>query len=86
MVLYSERNLEGMAKLMKESPTTSELLDENGFVFALVVRRNMVMANRMQPYLKTGNTFFAVGALHLPGEKGILRLLETMGYKITRVY
>lgn len=86
MGLYTQRDLEGMAKLMKESPTTSELLDENGFVFALVVRRNMVMVNRMQPYLKTGNTFFAVGALHLPGEKGILRLLESMGYKITRVY
>ena len=86
MGYYTQRDLAGMAQLMKESPTTSEFLDENAFVFALVIRRNIVMANRMQPYLKTGNTFFAVGALHLPGEKGILRLLETMGYKITRVY
>ena len=42
----------------------------------LVVHRNHLMAERMQPYLKQGGAFIAVGALHLPGVTGLLTLLE----------
>jgi len=30
--------------------------------------------------------FVAIGADHLYGEKGVLRLLQKQGYRITRVY
>jgi len=36
--------------------------------------------------LQQGNAFIAVGALHLPGETGILNLLAGQGYQITRLY
>ena len=52
----------------------------------LVVHRNHLMAERMQPYLKQGKAFIAVGALHLPGETGLLNLLEQRGYTVRVVY
>jgi uncharacterized protein YbaP (TraB family) len=44
------------------------------------------MADRMQPYLKQGKAFVAVGALHLPGEQGLLKLLEQRGYSVRVIY
>jgi uncharacterized protein YbaP (TraB family) len=52
----------------------------------LIVRRNQLMAERMQPYLQEGNVFVAVGALHLPGEAGLLNLLEQRGYTVRALY
>ncbi len=52
----------------------------------LVVDRNRRMVERMQPRLIEGNAFIAVGALHLPGEQGILRLLENRGYRVKAIY
>jgi hypothetical protein len=49
-----------------------------------VRNRNMVV--RMLDRLQDGNAFVAVGALHLPGEKGVLRLLEKYGFQVSRVY
>jgi uncharacterized protein YbaP (TraB family) len=52
----------------------------------LLADRNIIMAQRMQPRLKEGNAFIAVGAGHLPGEHGLLALLERAGWRVTRVY
>jgi uncharacterized protein YbaP (TraB family) len=52
----------------------------------LLVQRNARMAERLRARLKEGNAFIAVGALHLPGDNGLLRLLSTAGYHVTRVY
>lgn len=60
------------------------LADE--FQQRLVVDRNHRMAERMQPYLQQGKVFIAVGALHLPGEEGLLNLLEQQGYAVRRLY
>ena len=49
-------------------------------------RRNVIMVERMQPLLRDGSTFVSVGALHLPGEEGVLALLEREGYTVTRLY
>ncbi len=57
-----------------------------GFMERLLDRRNEVMVARMAPMLAGGNAFIAVGAAHLPGDKGILYLLEQQGYQISRVY
>ena len=48
--------------------------------------RNRVMADRMAARLNRGGAFIAVGALHLPGERGLLSLLSQRGYTVTRVY
>ena len=40
----------------------------------------------MTPLLEAGHAFITVGALHLPGERGILHLLEQRGYRVEAVY
>lgn len=52
----------------------------------VILERNYRMADRLQPYLRQGQCFVAVGALHLPGEEGLLNLLQQRGYTITRLY
>ena len=51
----------------------------------LIDNRNQLMVDRMQEYLEAGDAFVAVGALHLSGDDGILRLLEQNGYSVERV-
>ena len=36
--------------------------------------------------LGMGGAFIAVGALHLPGERGILQQLADQGFRLTRLY
>ncbi len=56
------------------------------FVRRLLLDRSARMVERMQPQLRAGNAFVAVGALHLYGEQGILGLLQRDGYRVSRVY
>lgn len=50
----------------------------------IVEARNHTMATRLQPILKEGGAFVAIGALHLPGEEGVVELLRKAGYTLTR--
>ncbi len=45
--------------------------------------RNHRMLARMTAYLRQGNSFIAVGALHLSGPSGLLQLLRENGYTVT---
>ena len=52
----------------------------------IVENRSVVMAHRLVTPLARGRVFVAIGADHLYGEKGVLRLLQKQGYRVTRVY
>ena len=52
----------------------------------LLHQRNPRMVARMAPYLKSGQAFIAIGALHLPGKTGVLNLLAKQGYRVSVVY
>lgn len=52
----------------------------------VVTDRSVVMAHRLFAPLRRGRSFVAVGALHLYGSKGLLRLLQEQGYAVKRVY
>lgn len=52
----------------------------------LLSQRNQRMTERMEPRLKKGNAFIAIGAAHLPGADGVLQLLEQKGYRVSAVY
>ena len=67
--------------LDKSDPEIAKL-----FTRRFIVERNQLMLERMQPRLREGNAFIAVGALHLPGEQGLLRLLERRGYRVKAIY
>jgi hypothetical protein len=55
-------------------------------IVRLIDDRNRVMVARMQGLLARGGAFVAVGAAHLPGDTGVLHLLEREGYQVTKVY
>lgn len=59
---------------------------KDAFMDKLLYERNARMAERMVPLLAVGHAFIAVGALHLPGARGVLRLLEQQGYRVEAVY
>ena len=47
--------------------------------------RNIVMAHYMRKPMRLKDTFIAVGAVHLYGDKGVLALIEKDGYTVSRV-
>ena len=53
------------------------------FERVMVTRRNHAMADNAVPFLGKGKAFIAVGALHLPGEEGLVELLRAKGYTVT---
>ncbi len=53
------------------------------FQEALIEKRNVTMAERVAPILEKGKAFVAVGALHLPDESGLVKLLREQGYTVT---
>lgn len=83
---YLAQDVADIYALMTEQAAGAdpELLE--GFEDRLILARNETMAERMAGLLDAGNAFVAVGALHLPGERGILHLLELDGRRVERVY
>ena len=51
----------------------------------VVLARNHHMADASGQYLENGNAFIAIGALHLPGEEGVVELLRKAGWTLTAV-
>lgn len=49
---------------------------------ALIYGRNANWAKQMPGIMKQASTLFVVGAGHLPGEQGVLKLLEKQGYTV----
>lgn len=55
------------------------------FEEALVNARNRTMFERSRSLIDAGGAFIAVGALHLPGEKGLANLFHDAGYTVTPI-
>jgi len=82
---YLDRDLAGLMALNDEfKPADTRVYDT--LMNRLLVQRNRNMSERMQKTLQQGNAFIAVGALHLPGDTGLLKLLSASGHRVTRVY
>jgi len=52
----------------------------------LLDKRNFRMVERSAPYIDAGGAFIAIGALHLPGENGLVALFRQRGYTVTAIY
>ncbi|MEL6503396.1 MAG: TraB/GumN family protein [Pseudomonadota bacterium] len=63
----------------------SQLAKNAAFQRIMLDKRNVTMADGSAKLIDAGNAFIAVGALHLPGEKGLLNLLAQRGYTIKRI-
>jgi uncharacterized protein YbaP (TraB family) len=57
----------------------------SGLKKELVDDRNVRMRDAARPLLEEGGAFIAVGALHLPGDTGLVKLLREAGYTVTPV-
>jgi hypothetical protein len=79
------RDLAQLEKISDEQLPDNDPAGER-LMNSLLDKRNQKMLQRMQPRLKEGRAFIAVGALHLPGKQGLLNLLTEQGYKIKAVY
>lgn len=81
---FYSQNLEEIQKLTEEKREeacnyTPE--EEN----ALIYDRNANWAKALPAIMKAHSTFVAVGAAHLPGNKGVLQLLKEQGFSVTPV-
>jgi uncharacterized protein YbaP (TraB family) len=83
---YLARDLKRLVEASDASMRDSDPQLVERFSDKLITERNHRMAERMQSRLRKGGQFIAVGALHLPGDEGLLRLLSQQGYRLTRVY
>lgn len=56
-----------------------------GFNDLLLYNRNSAWVKKLQTLLSSGSLVIAVGAGHLPGDKGVIHLLRKAGYKVEPV-
>jgi uncharacterized protein YbaP (TraB family) len=77
---YAADDLKRLTDIAQLDHEQSQSASARRFMTRLNDDRNRRMVQRIIPYLKQGNTFIAVGALHLAGPRGILALLRQNGY------
>lgn len=83
---YLRRDLTELVRVSDKYMARGDRQLAQHFKKHVLYERNHRMLRRMIPRLQEGNSFIAVGALHLPGEEGLLRLLEKQGYRVSVVY
>ena len=76
---YREKDLDMIDSL-------SVLSSPPSYLKAMLFDRNIEMVRNMDSIMKTGSLFSAIGAAHLPGEKGVIELLRRKGYNVNPVY
>jgi uncharacterized protein YbaP (TraB family) len=86
LAAYLDRDLAAITRLVNESLLMEDSEIEKVFIQRFLIDRNSKMVQRMVPLINKGGAFFAIGAMHLTGKAGVLRLLESQGYTISRVY
>ena len=79
--LYTEQNIEAMVTMMSDDEESGVA----GYEDLLLNNRNSNWIKVMPQKMAQGPTFFAVGAGHLGGPNGVVRLLRKDGYTLTPV-
>jgi uncharacterized protein len=78
MNLYAKGDIEGMMKLSEKS--SSKLTKNYGNI--MIDERNVLWIDKIEKITSEKPTFFGVGALHLPGENGVIELLRKRGFTV----
>ena len=81
ITIYQNKDIEGMLKMMSDSD--NKITSENQEI--LLNDRNKNWIPIMIKTMKDKPTFFGVGAGHLAGEEGVIKLLRKKGYKVEAV-
>ncbi len=79
--IYRSQDIDGMLALMEESDTGTV----GDFEEILLEQRNRNWIPVIGDYASKQTTFFAVGAGHLAGETGVIKLLRDAGYTVEPV-
>ena len=77
---YKNQDVEAMYEDMAKSKTMDTQFEEN-----LLVTRNINWISKIQKITKEKSTFFALGAGHLGGKKGVIALLRNAGFTVRAV-
>lgn len=76
--VYRDQDLAKIQEMtVQEDGVLSEYLD------LLLYNRNADWAKKMNKLMPVNSILFAVGAAHLPGDKGVISLLKKQGYTLT---
>jgi uncharacterized protein len=84
--LYLQKNITALMPMMMRAPGVKEQMEQETakkLMFDLIDKRNRIMFDRSLEHVQKGGAFIAVGALHLPGETGLVQLLLDAGYTVT---
>ncbi len=85
LVAYVEHDLGTLYELASMAGEGDPGLAER-FNKALILERNDRMAERMIPMVVEGGYFVAVGAMHLPGDNGLLQQLAEAGFDVSPIH
>jgi uncharacterized protein len=78
--LYKTGNLDALYNMAKAGNNS---FDFNAFELnRMLDQRNIAWVETLDSLLREKSCFVAVGALHLPGEQGIIKLLRKKGFKV----
>lgn len=75
---YKEANLNALVKSSSDAYSAR-------YEYLLLDKRNKYWVKKIPKISKQKSTFFAVGAAHLAGERGVINLLRKKGYSVTAV-
>lgn len=75
--LYGKQDIEALTKMISE-----QMVGMKGIEEEMLDKRNQNWIPVIEQNIKEKSTFFAVGAGHLGGEKGVLSLLRKKGYTL----
>ena len=81
MDVYKTKDIEKMLVVMDESDNTISADNKD----VLLVNRNRNWIPVIEKVIKSTPTFFGVGAAHLAGDDGVIKLLRKQGYKVEAV-
>ena len=81
--IYFSENLNEILKSIHHQITDTTIASD--YIEKVIYSRNKMMFENVSDDLLKGNVFIAVGAAHLGGPKGLLNLLASEGYSLTRL-
>jgi len=79
--LYKSGKIDQLVELSKGKGNITDMTEEE---YAIMVdNRNADWVTKLPQIIQESSSFIAVGALHLGGKNGLIKLLQKKGYKVT---
>lgn len=85
-VLYMEAMIQYYLSANLNAIDSISNFGDSTYIDALLIKRNVKMATRMDSLSSLRSMTFAVGAAHLPGKKGLIQLLKSKGFTVQPVF